>query len=78
MSNWKQKAFFIFEGVDSFEIIIPSFDVLLAIGFGGDLDEIFSLQVFEVLEFLVVYFDIIVFVVCFLIVLLRSFAAHPI
>lgn len=58
MSVGKQKGLFVLEGIQPPQVIIPSFDILLTLNLCGDLDEIFSLKVFEVLEFLMVYFQI--------------------
>jgi hypothetical protein len=54
----KQKSFLVLKRIETFQVTVPSFDNFLVFNLCGDLDEIFSLEVLEVLKFLVVYFQI--------------------
>jgi hypothetical protein len=67
----QEQGLLVLESVDPLEVLVPSIDVLLALGLQVDLDEVFWLVVDEMTEFFMVDPDLILSLLRLLLLLVR-------
>jgi hypothetical protein len=67
----QEQGLLVLESVDPLEVLVPSIDVLLALGLQVDLDHVFGLVVDEMTEFFMVDPDLILSLLRLLLLLVR-------
>jgi hypothetical protein len=58
VGSGQQQGLLVLEGVEPLEVLVPGLEVLFAFDLNGDLEEVFGLEVLEMLELLVVDLDV--------------------
>lgn len=67
----QEQGLLVLESVDPLELLVPSIDILLALGLQVDLDDVFGLVVDEMTEFFMVDPDLILSLLRLLLLLVR-------
>lgn len=67
----QEQGLLVLESVDPLEVLVPSIDVLLALGLQVDLDHVFGIVVDEMTEFFMVDPDLILSLLRLLLLLVR-------
>ena len=74
----EKKCLFVFKSIETFKVIIPGLDIFLTFNLSSNLDEIFGLKISEVTKFLMIDFDVILFLLGLMILLFRATGTHQI